>query len=78
MTTTTVLTPVYGASPVKHVRRTKREIAELRDLLERVLRQYQPMTVRQVFYRLVALGVDRQDRGRVQADGRPAARGDAA
>lgn len=49
-------TPIYGASPAKRPRRTKREIAQLREILERVLRQYQPMTVRQVFYRLVSMG----------------------
>jgi hypothetical protein len=47
---------VYGASPVKRDRRTKAEVVELRSTLERVLRQYQPMTVRQVFYQLVSMG----------------------
>ena len=46
----------YGASPTNRGRRTKREIAELRDLLEQVLRQSQPMTVRQVFYQMVGIG----------------------
>jgi hypothetical protein len=47
---------LYGTSPTRSRRRTKADIAELRGLLERVLRQYQPMTVRQVFYRLVSTG----------------------
>ena len=46
-----VALPIYGTSPIKRDRRTKADIADLRTLLERVLRQYQPMTVRQVFYR---------------------------
>lgn len=48
--------PVYRASPVKRERRTKAEIAEIRTVLTQVLRRYQPMTVRQVFYRLVSMG----------------------
>jgi hypothetical protein len=47
---------IYGASPVKRDRRTKAEIAELRAVLKRVIRRYQPMTVRQVFYQLVSMG----------------------
>ena len=48
------MTPVYGASPTK--RRTKAEITALRETIWRVVRRDQPMTVRQVFYRLVSLG----------------------
>ena len=47
---------VYRASPVKRERRTKAEVAELRATLHRVIRRYQPMTVRQVFYQLVSMG----------------------
>ncbi len=47
---------LYRTSPTRRDRRTKADIAELREILERVLRQYQPMTVRQVFYRLVSMG----------------------
>ena len=47
---------VYAASPVKRDRRTKAEIATIRATIERVLRRYQPMTVRQVFYQLVSIG----------------------
>ncbi len=37
-------------------RRTKAEITALRETIWRVVRRDQPMTVRQVFYRLVSLG----------------------
>lgn len=47
----------YGASPIKRNRRTKAEIAGLCDVIYRVVEQYQPMTVRQVFYQLVSRGV---------------------
>jgi hypothetical protein len=43
---------VYGASPVKRKRRTRREIEALRESIVEVLSKEQPMTVRQVFYRL--------------------------
>lgn len=46
---------VYGASPTRH-RRTKADVAALRDLLYEVLERDHPMTVRQAFYRLVGLG----------------------
>jgi hypothetical protein len=56
----------YGSSPTK-LRRTKADIAELRGILEQVLRQYQPMTVRQVFYRLVSMGAIDKTEGEYKA-----------
>jgi hypothetical protein len=38
-------------------RRTKQEIDQLRDVLRAVVAEDAPMTVRQVFYRLVGLGL---------------------
>jgi hypothetical protein len=46
----------YRTRPIKRPRRTQAAIRELRDLLLEVVREDQPMTVRQVFYRLVSLG----------------------
>lgn len=49
--------PVYGSSPIKRSRRSRDEIAVVRDALFDLLQQENPMTVRQVFYRLVSEGV---------------------
>jgi hypothetical protein len=49
--------PVYRASPIKRSRRSKAEIARIRDTIYAVLENERPMTVRQVFYQLVTLGV---------------------
>ena len=46
----------HGASPIKRLRRTKAEIETLRRTICRLLAAVHPMTVRQVFYRLVSLG----------------------
>lgn len=46
----------YRASPIKRQRRTGAEMADIRAAMLAVLEQDQPMTVRQVFYRLVAAG----------------------
>jgi hypothetical protein len=46
---------VYGARPTK--RRTRQEIKTVRDAIYSALAEDRPMTVRQVFYRLVSLGV---------------------
>ncbi len=45
-----------GSRPTTY-RRTKAEVAELRAAMHNLLRQDHPMTVRQVFYRLVGLGL---------------------
>lgn len=47
----------YGASPItRRTRRSKLEIAELKKRIRGVLAEDNPMTVRQLFYRLVGLG----------------------
>jgi len=46
----------YGSSPIKRHRRTKSEIEEVKSAIYSVVAQDRPMTVRQVFYRLVAAG----------------------
>lgn len=48
---------VYAASPIKRQRRTKADIARIREAMVALLREDNPMTVRQVFYRLVGLGI---------------------
>jgi hypothetical protein len=57
----------YRSSPAKRGRRTKAEIADLRTLLRQVLQQYQPMTVRQVFYHLVSMGAIEKTGGEYKA-----------
>lgn len=48
----------YRASPIKRrPRRTKAEIERIREAMVETLRAEKPMTVRQVFYRLVSKGV---------------------
>ena len=48
----------YGARPISRKgRRSKVEIEFIKTAIERVLSDENPMTVRQVFYRLVSLGV---------------------
>jgi hypothetical protein len=44
----------YGASPIKRARRTKAAVAAIRDAIIKVIEDDPPMTVRQVFYQLVA------------------------
>jgi hypothetical protein len=51
------MSPAYGACPTKSLRRTKAEIAAIRDAVVAVVEADPPMTVRQVFYQLVARGV---------------------
>jgi hypothetical protein len=48
---------VYGSSPTKPRRRTRDEIQAVRDAIFDALYAENPMTVRQVFYRLVSMGV---------------------
>jgi hypothetical protein len=47
----------YGASPIKRPRRTKSEITTIVDALVPMIEEEKPMTVRQVFYRAVGLGL---------------------
>lgn len=49
-------TATYGACPIKRPRRTKADIQKIRDELFAILEEYRPMTVRQLFYRLVTRG----------------------
>ena len=53
----------YGTSPTRSRRRTRREMEEIREALHDVLAADPPMTVRQVFYRLVSLGIIRKTEG---------------
>jgi hypothetical protein len=48
-------TPVYATSPIR-ARRTRSAIEELRATLREVVAEDPPMTVRQVFYRMVSRG----------------------
>lgn len=47
----------YGASPIKRERRTKAEIVTIKQAIYDLLRADNPMTLRQLFYRLVTAGV---------------------
>jgi hypothetical protein len=49
--------PVYGSSPTKRPRRTRRELEQLREALYSILAGDNPMTVRQVFYQAVSRGI---------------------
>jgi hypothetical protein len=46
----------YGASTIKRFRRSKADIADIKKTILEVVEQDRPMTVRQVFYQLVARG----------------------
>ncbi|WP_210417961.1 hypothetical protein, partial [Bythopirellula goksoeyrii] len=46
----------YGARSIRSARRTKADIQAIRDAMIDVLAEYQPMTVRQVYYQLVSRG----------------------
>jgi hypothetical protein len=48
---------IYGACSTKRNRRTKADIATIRDAIVEVIEDDPPMTVRQVFYQLVSRGV---------------------
>ena len=50
-------TDVYQACPTRRSRRTKAAISSIRDAIVDVIGEDPPMTVRQVFYQLVARGV---------------------
>lgn len=47
----------YGASPIKRGRRTKAQMTDIADGLFDIVERYQPMTVRNAFYRAVAEGL---------------------
>lgn len=47
----------YGASPIKRKRRTKADMAAIRSASYDALAEDNPMTVRQVYYRLVSNGI---------------------
>src|SRR5687768_11126616 len=49
----TVYPKVNGTSPVKRSRRTKAEIAALDEALVKIVADFRPATVRQVFYQAV-------------------------
>lgn len=46
----------YRTSPIKRRRRTKADMAAIKETMLAILAEDQPMTVRQVFYRLVSIG----------------------
>lgn len=48
---------IYRSSPIRRPRRSKADIQAIRDAIYALLNEYQPMTVRQVFYQLVSRGV---------------------
>src|SRR5262245_21732793 len=48
---------LYRACSIKRARRTRAEISEIKSAIREMLEADHPMTVRQVFYRLVVLGV---------------------
>ena len=48
---------LYVASDIKRFRRTKADIASIRDAIENLLAQDNPQTVRQVFYALTVRGI---------------------
>ena len=49
--------PTYRSSPIKRKRRSKAQMDAIRGAIYEVLAEDKPMTVRQVFYRLVSAGV---------------------
>ena len=53
--------PVYGARTIKRGRRTKAEIAELRETLYEIVAENQPSTVRGVFYLAETAGLVPKD-----------------
>jgi hypothetical protein len=52
-----VIEAAYRASPTRRARRTRADIAAIRDAIIEVIEDDPPMTVRQVFYQLVIRGV---------------------
>ena len=61
------MSTAYQPSPIKRARRTGAEIGALREAIRSVLAEYRPMTVRQVFYRLVSLGAIAKTEGEYKA-----------
>jgi hypothetical protein len=60
---TAVLSP-YGTSPLKRVRRTNRQLAEVDDAIVTAVATETPVTVRGVFYRVVSVGaVEKSEKG---------------
>lgn len=53
----THLKPSNGTSPIKRVRRGRDQMEEIREAMYQALVEDHPMTVRQVFYRMVSEGV---------------------
>jgi hypothetical protein len=49
--------PTNGTSPIRRGRRSKQDIADVRDAIIEVISGYRRMTVRQVYYQLVTRGV---------------------
>lgn len=58
------ITDVYGTSPVKRVRRTRAQIAELDDAIYEIAEVEHPLTVRSCFYRCVSRGaIEKTEKG---------------
>src|SRR3954467_13971657 len=47
----------YGSRSINRPRRTRADIDRIKDVIADVLRDDHPMTVRQLFYRLVSMGI---------------------
>jgi hypothetical protein len=64
-----IMTTAYASSPTKRHRRTKAELTAIREAIYQAVAADKPMTVRQVFYRLVSQGVidknEQEYKGRV-------------
>ena len=61
---------VYETSPIKRRRRTRAEVEALDQVIVSVTRDNRPATLRQLFYRLVSLGVIEKTENQYKAIGR--------
>ena len=65
-----VVKEFYGTSPIKRHRRTKAEMEPFYQVLLDVVREQQPMTVRQAFYQAEVMGlVEKEETGYGEKDG---------
>lgn len=62
-----IATPINSTSHIKRYRRSQSEIQEIRDVIRDLLEAENPMTNRQVFYRLVSLGAIAKTEGEYKA-----------
>ena len=59
----------YGACPIRRRHRTKVEMPAIRDAIVEVIEDDPPITVRQVFYQMVARGVIEKSGSGLPKDG---------